>query len=94
MTKAPRKITEEFKFKLALEAIKGERTIIQIASEYDIHPKQIQRWRNQLLEEGKDVFIHKTTQKKSDPDKAKLLHIIDQMKMELDFIKKKLGRND
>lgn len=84
----------EFKLKLALEAIKGDRTLIQIASEYGVHPKQLGRWRDQLIAEGEEIFIHKSTQKKDDPDKAKLLHIIDQLTLELDFLKKKLMRND
>ena len=52
MSKAPRKTTAEFKFKLAIEALKGERPITSIASEHGIHPKQIMRWRDQLLAEG------------------------------------------
>jgi transposase-like protein len=94
MSKVPKKRTSEFKLKLALEALKGEKTIVQIASEHGIHPKQIQRWRDQLLEEGQDLFIHKTIQKKADPDKEKLLHIIAQLTLELEFLKKKLKRND
>ena len=94
MSKVPRKITPEFKLKLVLEVLKGEKTIVQLASEYGLHPKQIQRWRNQLLEEGENIFIHKSIQKKLDPDREKLLHIIDQLTLELEFLKKKLRRND
>lgn len=94
MSKAPKKRSSEFKLKLVMEAIKGEKTIAQLASENEMHPKQIQRWRNLLLAEGESVFTHKTQQKKSDPDKEKLLHIIDQLTLELEFLKKKLRRND
>lgn len=94
MSKVPKKRPPEFKLKLALEALKGERTLIQLASEHGIHPKQIRRWRDQLLEDAEEIFIHKSTQKRADPDKEKLLHVIDQLKLELDFIKKKLKRND
>ena len=94
MSKPPKKRSSEFKFKLVLEAIKGDKTITQLASEHQMHPRQIQRWRDQLLEEGENIFIHKTTQKQSDPDKEKLLHVIDQLTMELEFLKKKLRRND
>jgi transposase len=93
MSKPPRKTTPEFKFKLAVEALKGERTIIQMASEHGIHPKQVMRWRDQLLAEGEEIFVHKGTQKKEDPDREKLIHVIDQLNLELDFIKKKLKRN-
>ena len=93
MSKAPKQRTPEFKLKLVLEAIKGDKSIAQLASEHKTHPKQIQRWRDQLLEEGGNIFIHKTAQKHSDPDKEALLHIIDQLTLELDFLKKKLKRN-
>lgn len=94
MSKPPKQRTPEFKLKLVLEALKGDKTIAQLASENEMHPKQIQRWKNQLLEEGEDIFLHKTTQKQSDPDKEKLLNIIDQLTLELEFLKKKLKRND
>lgn len=90
MTKPPKKWDPEFKLKVVLEAIKGEHTIIQIASKYNVNPKQIQRWKNQLLEEAPSIFIHKKIQNSEDPDKQKLLHVIDQLTLELDFIKKKL----
>lgn len=94
MSKAPQRRTPEFKLKIAIEALKGERAITQIASEHGLHPKQIARWRDQLIAEGDDIFIHKSSQKSSDPDKEKLLNIINQLTLELDFLKKKLRRND
>lgn len=94
MSKSPKQRTPEFKLKLVLESLKGEKTITQLASEHHMHPKQIQRWRNQLLEEGENIFIHKQAQKQTDPDKEKLLCIIDQLTVELEFLKKKLKRND
>lgn len=94
MSKAPQRKSPEFKLKLAIEALKGETSITHIASENGIHPKQIRRWRDQLLAEGEDIFIHKATQKSTDPDKEKLLHIIEQLTLELDFLKKKLRRSD
>lgn len=94
MSKAPQKRSSEFKLKLAVESLKGDKALTQLASEHGIHPKQIRRWRDQLLSEGEDIFIHKGTQKRSDPDKEKLLNIIEQLTLELEFIKKKLRRND
>src|SRR6476620_2372356 len=84
MSKPPKKRTPEFKLKLVLEALKGEKTLAQLASENEMHPKQIQRWRDQLLSEAESIFINKTIQKQSDPDKEKLLNIIDQLTLELD----------
>jgi transposase-like protein len=94
MPKPPRKTTPEFKFKLAVEALKGERAMTQIASEHGIHPKQIRRWRDQLIAEGESIFVHKSTQKSEDPDKEKLIHVIEQLNLELEYIKKKLRRSD
>jgi transposase-like protein len=92
MTKVPKKHTPEFKFNMAVESLKGEQTITQLASENGVHPKQIQRWRDQLLSEGQDLFIHKATQRMHDPDRESLMHIINQLSSELDFLKKKLGK--
>lgn len=92
MSKVPKKRTAEFKSQLAIEALKGDRAITELASSHGIHPRQITRWRNQLLEEAQDLFVHKTTQKKTnvDPDKKELLRIIDQLSVEIEFLKKKL----
>jgi transposase-like protein len=93
MSKPPKKRAPEFKLNLVLEALKGDKTLAQLASEYGTHPKQIQRWRDQLLNEAEHIFIHKQTKQKSDPDKDKLLHIIEQLTSELEFLKKKLKRS-
>jgi transposase len=95
MPKTPQRRTPEFKLKIAIEALKGNHTLVQLASEYNLHPKQIRRWKDQLLQEGKDIFNHKTTQKsnKPDSDKKELLHMIEQLSLELDFLKKKLGKS-
>lgn len=93
MPKSPQKRSSEFKFKLVLEVLRNEKSIAQIASENSLHPKQIQRWRDQLLSEGESVFAHKSSLKREDPDKEKLLLAIDQLNLELDFIKKKLKKN-
>ncbi len=94
MTKVPQKKSPQLKFQLAVEAIKGEKTITQIASDNGIHPRQLIRWRDQLLEEGDQLFIHKGTQKSREPDKDKLIHVINQLTAELEFIKKKLRTGD
>lgn len=93
MSKPPKRRSKEFKLNLAIEAIKGEKPITKIASEHSIHPRQITRWRDQLLEEAKDIFIHKTTQKCSDNGIKELLLTIDKLNEELNFLKKKLKRD-
>ena len=80
-----------FKAKVALEAVKGEKTIAQIAGEFGIHPNQIQRWRKQLLEMLPDLFSDR--RKRVDKDReeleAELFRQIGQLKVELDWLKKK-----
>ena len=96
MNKKPKKRSPEFKFQVAIEAIEGEGSINQIASKYELHPKQVRRWRDKLLDEGRDLFIHKATLKsqRDEPGKDELLHVINQLTRELDFLKKKLGRGE
>lgn len=82
------------KAKVAIEALKGELTLIEIATKYNIHPKQIARWRDQLIEESDELFVHKSTSQKAskDPEKDDLLKKIGQLSVEIDFLKKKLGK--
>lgn len=65
MERKLKKRDAELKFKVALEALKAELSISQIASKYDIHPKQVTDWRDQLLNEGEMVFIPKTSLRKT-----------------------------
>lgn len=94
MSKVPKKRSANAKFKIVLEALKGDKTILQVASEHEMHPRQILRWKDRLLDEVETIYSDKRIQQQSDPDKDKLLSIIDQLTLELDFIKKKLKRND
>jgi transposase-like protein len=70
--------TPQFKAKVAFEAAKGDKTIAQLASEYGVHPTQITQWRKQLLE-----LQEKLT--------SELYQQIGQLKVELDWLKKKSG---
>jgi putative transposase len=82
-----------FKAKVALEAVKGEKTIAQISSEFGIHPNQIRQWRRHLLEVLPDVFSDR--RKKADRDRNELednlYRQIGQLKVELEWLKKNLS---
>ena len=83
--------TREFKAKIALEAMKEEKTIAQIASEYGVHPVQISTWKGQALAQMVDGFTRKNAKKKKTDEvpKEKLYEQIGQLKVELDWLKKK-----
>jgi len=94
MSKPPKKWSADLKLKLVFESIKGNKTITQLASEHGLHPRQILRWREKLVSEAENIFMDQRMQQQTDPDKEKLLHIIDQLTLELEFVKKKLKRNE
>jgi transposase len=82
-----------FKAKVALEAIKGEQTIIEIAERFDVHPNVITKWKRQLLEGAPGVFGAEGD-KEDGPDVAKLHAKIGELTMENDFLSGALGRMD
>jgi len=80
-----------FKAKVALEAVRGTKTMAQLSSEYGVHPNQIGQWRKRLLEELPDLFSDKRERLKKDDEElvAELYRQIGQLKVELDWLKKK-----
>ena len=92
MSKRPRRNhAPAFKAKVALEALKGDQTIIELAQRYQIHPNQITEWKKQLLENAADIF---SRDRKPEPvPSVKDLHAkIGQLSMENDFLSHALGR--
>ncbi|GAK56108.1 putative transposase [Candidatus Vecturithrix granuli] len=82
----------EFKFKVALQAAKEQQTIAQVAREQRVHPNQISRWKQPLLQEGKTLFSDKRRRDESGEQtrrEAELYEQIGRLKMELDWLKKK-----
>ena len=84
----------EFKAKLALEVIKGNRTLNEIASEAQVHPNLLMQWKRQLLESLPTVFADKRVKDNKEQEALtdQLYQQIGQLKVELDFLKKKSGR--
>ena len=75
-----------FKAKVALAAIKGDRTMAELAEHFDVHPNQISDWKQQLQESAADVFGGPPKSKAADPD-LKVLHAkIGQLALENDFL--------
>ncbi len=92
MAKRPRRNHgSTFKAKVALEAIKGEETTVQLAERFEVHPNQITEWKKQLMARAEEVF---SKGKKADTVvSVKELHAkIGQLAMENDFLSGALGR--
>jgi transposase-like protein len=82
----------QFKAKVAFEAAKGEKTIAELASEYEVHPTQITQWRKQLLELLPEIFSRRRQDdQQQEKLTAELYQQIGQLKVELDWLKKKSG---
>jgi transposase len=93
MSKRPRRNHGAvFKAKVALEAIKGEQTLVELSERFQVHPNQIAEWKKQLLERASEIF---DKEKKSEGPDVKELHAkIGQLAMENDFLSIALGRID
>jgi transposase len=93
MTKRPRRNhASAFKAKVALEAIKGDQTLVELAERFKVHPNQITEWKKILLEKAPDVFDKGKPSR--EPDVKELHAKIGQLAMENDFLSVALGRID
>ena len=83
-----------FKAQVAIEAIKNQQTVAQIASEYGVHPTQVSQWKKQVLEELPQLFTNGRSKAADDNDPlvAELYRQIGQLKVELDWLQKKTQR--
>lgn len=82
-----------FKAKVALAAIKGDKTLAELAEQFDIHQNQIHEWKKQLLEQAESVFGSSQERKAADESQLKDLHAkIGELALENDFLAKALGR--
>ncbi|MGR3435540.1 MAG: transposase [Shimia sp.] len=83
----------EFKAKVALEALKGERTVAELATRFGVHPTMIHQWKKALLEGASDVFERggRKSQPEIDPETVKELHAkIGELTVANDFLSQKL----
>jgi len=94
MTKrSRRKFSAEFKAKVVLEALKERSTIEDLARKYEIHPSQINTWKKEAMSNLASVFGAEKSDAASDHEEQtdKLYAQIGQLKVENDFLKKKLS---
>ena len=93
MSKQRKNYGADFKAKVAIAAIKGDKTINEIASTYSIHPNQVTTWKKQALGIIPDAFSSRQARQADEDEllKARLYQEIGQLKVELDWLKKKVG---
>lgn len=84
-----------FKAKVALDAVRGLKTVSELAALHKVHPTQITLWKKQLLEGATTVFESSSSKKAAadEPSSAELYEQIGRLKIELDWLKKKVAEN-
>ena len=93
MTRKPRTPrTAAFKKKIALEALREDKTLNQLANEHSVHPMVIGRWKKELIDGAESLFEGKKGRRQDDEfDREVLEKKIGRLTVEIDFLKKKLG---
>ena len=92
-----KKHSEQFKFKIAVLAVKGDMTLAELCRDYEISPSLVHKWKKQLLEQGVEVFAKSNGQKSTEQaahaqQMTKLYEKIGQLTIERDFLKKSWAR--
>ncbi len=89
-----KRYSAEFKFRVALEAAKGTKTINELSSQYGVHPNQISQWKQELLDNGPTLFAQVSAQQQREQaaQEAELYEQIGRLKVELEWVKKKAAR--
>ena len=93
MKRPRRNHSPTFKARVALEAIKGEKTLAQIAAHYEIHVNQVTTWKTQLLEQAAGIFGAGALESTADRERIRELHAkIGELTVERDFLDCALGK--
>ncbi len=94
MKSVRRKHTADFKAKVALAALKGDRTVADVAARFGVHPNQIHKWRKQLMDTADTVFASGATDRDKGQDAviSGLYEKIGQLTVERDFLSRRSGR--
>lgn len=91
-----RRFPAEFKAKVALAAVRGEKTMNELAAQYEVHPHQVATWKKQLEEAAREFFADGRSRRDGpdEADVARLYEQIGRLKVELEWLKKKVGYAD
>jgi transposase len=90
--KKRKKHTSGFKTKVVLEALQERDTIQELGKKFDLHPTQISTWKNQFLSGASSVFEKGIVKNDEEKEKTELFKKVGQLQMEVDFLKKVLGK--
>ena len=97
MTTTRKQHSAKFKAQVVVEAIRGEKTLSQLGSQFKVHPIQIAKWRKAALEQLPELFVDGRTRQSGNGQQAEtdaLYEQIGRLKVELDWLKKKVGMLD
>lgn len=96
MSKKRKQYSAQLKSKVALEALRGEKTIAEIAAQYEIHPTMIHNWKRQLLDGASGIFEQQNqaveVNSEAESQIAELYRQIGQLKVERDFLADRSAR--
>jgi transposase-like protein len=86
----------QFKARVVIEAIRGGKTLSQLGSQFKVHPIQVAKWRKAAMEQMPELFVDGRTRKtrSGEADNSALYEEIGRLKIELDWLKKKVGMPD
>jgi len=92
MKKERRKFSASFKAKVAIEAIKEDKTLQELSSKHNLHANQISAWKKEFLEKSELIFSKDNDLKKDEAKEKELYSKIGELQIEVDFLKKVLGK--
>jgi transposase-like protein len=93
MTTTRKQYSPKFKARVAMEALRGEKTLSQLGTHFQVHPMQIAKWRKAALEQLPELFVdgRKGKARSTEAETDALYEEIGRLKVELDWLKKKAG---